>query len=594
MKPFSTFLLLFYTFYGICTVSAQKIKLTGKAGEYCTGMYSKIDWGGPIEPFIKVDLRDFDTPNPKTGNASISLIIFEYKDIDKLGVLDSNGRRRYLCDDSLVNDGLCESKQLNQFIVDANVTSSSNVKTTVLTELGTNDFSFHVTDTGYYCIAAYNPPYDDGKKLNNFNMIVNFHNAYGNLPASEIPLLTAYGLLAVTYAVCLAIYLFPIFKHRAELLLLQKYLAGFFVFLTIEGILTWSLYEVENNNKKYPLPGGVQFYIVFISILNAFKISFSLFLLLIISLGYGVVYPKLPRKLMNLCKIACGVYFLFSVAYAWLSYYTAQSQPTASTTDTSKASDTFEPSSWIILLVTFPLAVIFMGLYFWILTSLRATTQMLTENKQVVKLRMYQKLFRLIFFSLLLLVAAFVVSGILMFNDNLTESIERFWKFNDVLTTFWPACIYFFVFMGIAFIWRPTDSSYLLAVSTQVPTSAGSAIPTSDTIDLEQYDNDFEFDDLRSLESNTNPFESPNDNNIQNSNNYRGENPFDDSNKVEDPFDDGQKDLDEQLKREKEKLKSSNSTGNFELEDETDDEEDNSRNDRNHDDAKKDSKNKSD
>lgn len=568
MQLSSNLFTLFYVFWTLCAVSAQKIKITAKSAEYCTGMYSKVDWGGPVEPFIKVDLKSFDQPNPATGNASLSLIIFEYKDVSQLGVKDSHGVRRYICTDHLVNEGLCTPDQMYQFIVNDNITTSAPVKTTVLTDLGTNDFSYVVGETGYYCIAAINPPF--GGKLNNFEMIVNFHNAFGNLPASQIPLLALYGLLAVVYAVCLCIYLFPIFKHRSELLRLQKYLAGFFVFLTIEDILTWSLYDLLNNNKKYPLPGGIQFYVVFISILNAFKVSFSLFLLLVISLGYGIVYPKLPRKLMNACKIICSVHFLFSVAVAWFSYHTTQAQPTASTTDTSRATDTFDSDAWYILLVTIPLAFIFIGLYMWILTSLRKTTQTLLENKQVVKLKMYQSLFRLIFASILLLLFGFIISTILIFNDNLAESIERFWKFNDVLVTFWPSCVYFIVFIGIAFIWRPTDTSYLLAASTQVPTSAGSAIPTAEVIDLEQqYDNDFEFDDLRSLDSATtrdaNPFE-----NQGNASHNDMNDPFDDSNQLQDPFDDGQQDLDEQLKKEKEKLKSYNNDDHFELGDDSD------------------------
>lgn len=565
MKLLSSFQILYCLFTAICTVTAQKIKLTGKSAEYCTGMYSKIDWGGPVEPFIKVDLKSFISPNPQTGNASLSIIVFEYKDIDILGVTDESGIRSYICDDILINQGLCTEDQRFQFLYNDNSTSFAPIKTDILTDLGTNDFSYIVPETGYYCIAAYNPPYDG--VVNNFDMIVNFHNAFGNLPASEIPLLSLYGLLAVIYAVCLCVYLFPIFKHRSELLLLQKYLAAFFIFLTVESILTWSLYDVKNNNKTYPLPGGIQFYIVFVSILNAFKISFSLFLLLIISLGYGIVYMKLPRRLMNACKIICGVHFILSVAVAWLSYNTLQSQPTASTTDTSKASDAFDSDSWVIIAVTLPLIVIFAGIYLWTLTSLRKTTQLLEENKQVVKLKMYQNLFRLIFGSILLLIFAFVISSILIFNDSLSESIEKFWKFNDVLTTFWPSCVYFIVFIGIAIIWRPTDTSYLLAASTQVPTNAGNAIATADSVDLEQYDNDFEFDDLRSLESNTNSNPFADSKNVVNNTN-----PFDNSNQLEDPFDDGQKDLDEQLKKEKEKLKSPNNDQRFELEDETDDE----------------------
>lgn len=565
------FCFFFLLFSAVCTVNGQKIKLTAKSAEYCTGMYSRIDWGGPMDPFIKVDLKKFNQANPATGAASLSIIVFEYRDIGSLGVIDESGVRRYVCDERLIEQGLCTSDELYQFIVDTNVTTSAAVKTDVLTDLGTNDFSYSVQETGYYCIAAINPPYNG--EINEFEMIVNFHNSFGNLPASEIPLLSLYGLLAVVYVVCLAVYLFPVFRHRSELLLLQKYLAAFFVFLAVEDILTWSLYDVQNNNKSYPLPGGIQFYIVFVSILNAFKMSFSLFLLLIISLGYGIVYPKLPRRLMNFCKIACGVHFLLSVGETWLSYHTLQSQPTASTTDTSKASDTFDSDSWVILIITIPLIIVFMGLYLWILTSLRNTTQMLAEKKQIVKLKMYQNLFRLIFGSVLLLVFAFVLSAVLIFNDSLSESIEKFWKFNDVLTTFWPACVYFVVFIGIAIIWRPTDTSYLLAASTQVPTSASNAIATNQGVDLEQYDNDFEFDDLRSLDSNANPFENPtHDTKSKSKPNHNLDNPFDDSNQLNDPFDDGQKDLDEQLKKEREKLKSSGNNNHFELEDETDNE----------------------
>ncbi|TID13550.1 hypothetical protein CANINC_004908 [Pichia inconspicua] len=565
MIPKKYFSILLWLFTFATAAFAQKIKLTAHSAEYCTGMYSKVDWGGPVEPFIKVDLKKYEAANPETGNASLSIVIFEYQDIDALGVVTESGQKRYVCDETLVSQGLCDSSQLYQFIVDKDASTYAPIKTTVLTDLGTNDFSYIVANTGYYCIAAINPPFNG--ESNNFDLIVNFHNAFGNLPASQIPLLSLYGLLAVVYAVCLCVYLFPVFKHRAELLLLQKYLAGFFVFLTVEDILTWSLYEIRNNNKKYPLPAGIQFYTVVISILNAFKISFSLFLLLIISLGYGIVHLKLPRRLMNVCKIVCGTHFILSAVVAWLSYHTSQTQPTASTTDTSRATDSFDADSWILLGFSVPLIGLFMGIYVWILSSLRNTTQNLLENKQVVKLKMYQKLFRLIFASVLLLIFGFVISNILIFNDNLTESIERFWKINDVLITFWPSCVYFIVFMGIAIIYRPTDTSYLLAASTQVPTSASSAIPNAAAMDLEQYENDFEFDDLRSLESNNNanPFEQPK------THQKSSDNPFDDTNQLEDPFDDGQADLDEQLKQERAKSRSNN---DFQLEEEEEGEDD--------------------
>ncbi|KAH3660021.1 hypothetical protein OGAPHI_007226 [Ogataea philodendri] len=525
---------------------AEKVELTANAAEYCTGMYSRQDWGGPVDPFIKVDVKKF-SKNPDDTHP-LSLVVFEYRDMDYLGTTDNvTGVTNYICTDKFVREDVCPKSELNQFIVSSNNSGNSLIKTAVLTELGTNDFSYHVANTGYYCLAVYDPQYSSSE--GSFSVIVNFHNAFGNLPASEIPKLPLYGLLAVVYAVCLSVYLFQVFKHRSELLLLQKYLAGFFVFLTVENILVWSLYDVENNNKTFPIPNGIKFYISFISMLNAFRVSFSLFLLLIISLGYGVVYPKLQRKTMNKCKLLAAAHFLVSTVFIWFSYYSSQVQPSGSTTNTSKATTTIEANSWVILIITLPLAVLLVVFYFLILTSLQKTVKLLAEKKQIVKLKMYKNLFKLIFGSMLLMVFALIINVVLVFNDSLTESIERLWKFSDVLTDFWPACIYFIVFIGLAIIWRPTDSSYLLAASSQIPTAdngdADPEEPQEIYNNLDQYGNEFEFDDLRSLNSD-NPFGDPPESLPT------PENPFDDP--VQKPSGDNFKiDDDEEEQEDKEK-----------------------------------------
>lgn len=477
---------------------AQKTKLTAAASEHCTGMYNKRDWGGPGDAFIKIDLQSFSDVDPSTDKAAVSLLIFEYQDFDGLGVYDSDaGRTRYICTADLHAKGLCSN--LDEFIVNDSYTSYADISEVLLTETGTNGFSYAVKKTGYYCVAAYNPDFTDN--TNDFNMIVNFHNAFGSLPAAEIPLLPLYGLLAVIYAVCLLIYLFQVYKHRTELLLLQKYLAGFFVFLTFETIITWSLYDLENRITSYPMPAGVKVYIVFVSLLNSFKIAFSLFLLLIISLGYGIVYPKLSKRTMNGCKALSLLLFVFLSAFICLNYYSSETQPGESATDTSYSVDTYESDSWPILAVGIPLAILYVVFYFFILQSMQKTVKALKEQNQVVKLGMYKKLFRLLFISMLLIIFAFIISTIILFNDNIADSIEKLWKFDAALTNFWPSFLYLGVFVGIAIIWRPTDTSYLLAVSSQIPDSE---VPEDEE---ENPENGFEFDDLGSLDGD--PFRDP-------------------------------------------------------------------------------------
>lgn len=492
---------------------ANKMFMTEMDSQICSGMYSKQDWSGPTDPYIKLNVQQFQKfrSDSRDTDIDISIVIFEYRDIDQLGIDLGDGRTRYICDDYMVTMGFCDPDQLNQFVLSGNSTRHE-VLVTDLQSLGDNNITYHIRDTGYYCVASYSPTTVDSKVYaNDYKVLVNFQNAFGSLSAAEIPKLPLYGLLAICYASSLCIYLFQVFRHRTELLLLQKYLALFFVFLTVENILIWSLYEVQNNNKRYPLPSGIKFYLFFVSILNSFKITFSFFLLLIIALGYGFVYPKLNKKLMTRCKILAGVHFLFGVLYLSVNYIRETSvSTTPSTSTTGQASS--NTGSYLSLLTTIPVAITMAVFYFLILSSLSKTVKHLTDNRQVVKLSMYKKLFNLIFASLLAMILALVITTAVFFNDSVTNAIEKFWKFNRVLMDFWPSALYFFVFLGIAVIWRPTDTSYMLAVSQQIPTTDLEANSNNNNNNIsQQYGTEFELDDLQSNDESSpeNPFADP-------------------------------------------------------------------------------------
>jgi len=52
-------------------------------------MYSKNSWGGPVDPYIQVVFVNDSSINPDT-DPIVSLLIFEWKDIDLIGVKDPN------------------------------------------------------------------------------------------------------------------------------------------------------------------------------------------------------------------------------------------------------------------------------------------------------------------------------------------------------------------------------------------------------------------------------------------------------------------------------------------------------------------------
>lgn len=69
---------------------------------------------------------------------------------------------------------------------------------------------YPVSKTGFYCVTTY--PYTDME----YEGVVTFRNAYGELPATQVPKLAFYGGLTILYAL-MGVYVFLVitkFKFR--------------------------------------------------------------------------------------------------------------------------------------------------------------------------------------------------------------------------------------------------------------------------------------------------------------------------------------------------------------------------------------------
>ncbi|CDK28192.1 unnamed protein product [Kuraishia capsulata CBS 1993] len=214
-------------------------------------MYNKEDWDGETKPFIGVDLKTFQLGE---GNkyTPVSIVIYEYREMDALGVGVSDLPTQYICTEELVSKGLWETSDLYLFIVNKEVTQKTGILSTTLSSYGNNGSRYKIIKTGYYCVACASPQ-DWGRQANKFNVEVNFQNSFENLPASRIPRLNFNGFLAIGYVASLSLYLFNLYIHRSKLLTSHKLIAGFFVFLTVESIFTFSFYasssEYENGKQ---------------------------------------------------------------------------------------------------------------------------------------------------------------------------------------------------------------------------------------------------------------------------------------------------------------------------------------------------------
>ena len=439
--------------------------------QVCSGMYSKQDWGGSFKPHIGLTLNQFDTLkyDPKNNNKdekvndkdiSVSYIIFEYKDLVNIGADLGDGRYKFICDDYAINElKVCDEKQKGKFIVNKNVTNST-ILTAQLTHLGHANINYPVNVTGYYCVSTFTQ-YENTV----YNGQVNFQNAFGQLSASEIPKLPAYGILAICYAIALALFGFQFFKKRKEnqILPLQRYLLAMLGFLTFDTVVVWSYYDLVNRIES-PSSGFARFYMIFLALLNAAKITFSFFLLLCISLGYGVVKLKLDKKVMFGCKVLAGFNFIASFVYLFFNYYGGSSNALVST----DSIDTAASGSFLGLLPIIPIAIILSIYYVTILASIRKTTESLHKQRQIIKLNLYQNLFKIIFGSVILTFLGLTLSSFVYLSMSSTEMFEQHWKGSFFIYDFWPSVVFFIVFMAVAWLWRPTETSYMLAISSQV------------------------------------------------------------------------------------------------------------------------------
>lgn len=444
----------------------------GYQSQVCEGMYSKHDYGGSIKPHIGLKLLQYGkdkfvknkpiADQPHEEDIKMTYIIFEYKDFYSIGHYFDDGTVKYICDDLAIEElKICDEKQRGKFIINNNQTNNT-IFTNQLTHLGQANISYPINETGYYCVSTF---------VEDVNMsyrgFINFQNAFGELNASEIPKLPSYGILTLLYAIAIGLFGFQFFKKRKEnqILPLQRYLLAMLGLLTFDTLVVWSYYDLLNRSKN-PGSGFVIFYMVFLSILNACKLTFSFFLLQCIALGYGVVVVKLDKKVMFKSKILAGVHFVASLLYLLSSYYTAS---TASVNSTSSLEDD-SISELAALFPLIPITITLTVYYFLILTSIKKTTTNLNKQRQVIKLKLYESLFKLILLAFMLTFGGIFFGSFIFITMSSTQVVEQSWKATFFLFEFSPSIIYFVIFMGIAWLWRPTETSYMLAVSQQLST----------------------------------------------------------------------------------------------------------------------------
>jgi hypothetical protein len=361
-------------------------------------------------------------------------------------------QREYYCNDETIDASLCNATQKGEYILadDADTLSKMHIRNEAIHLNDPKPINYPVgtgekkqtLKTGYYCVST-------GNWENNvdYEAIVTFRNAYGELPAAQIPKLPFYGGITIVYFVVLCFWGFLYFQNRHDILAVQNYITAILVFLVAEMLMTWGFYDYQNRHGNNV---GNKVLMIVVAVLNAFRNSFSFFLLLIVCMGYGVVKPSLG-KTMTIVRWLAVAHFVFGVIYA-------------------VASLTVHPDDAgpIVLLVILPLSATLTAFYIWTLNSLNLTMKDLMERKQHVKASMYKRLWWCILTSIIVIFGFFFLNSFTFASASGTDFPATHWQTRWFILDGWLNIVYLADVCFVAYMWRPTANNRRFAMSDEV------------------------------------------------------------------------------------------------------------------------------
>ncbi|KAM8904715.1 transmembrane protein 87A isoform 2-T2 [Spinachia spinachia] len=257
---------------------------------------------------------------------------------------------------------------------------------------------------------------------------------YEYLSAAEWPLMTFYMVMCIVYVLLAVLWLALLARHWRDLLRIQFWIGGV-IFL---GMLEKSVYYAEFQSIRYD-GLSVQGAAVFAEALSAVKRTLARILVIIASLGYGIVKPRLGALLHRVVGVGL-LYLIFSSIEGILRVNAAEGD--------------------VVLLVAFPLVVLDSTLCCWIFVSLAQTMKLLKLRRNVVKLSLYRHFTNTLIFAVIVSAVFFLWST----KTFRTSTCLSDWKELWIEDAFWRF-LFSIILSVIMFLWRPSANNQRYAFS---------------------------------------------------------------------------------------------------------------------------------
>lgn len=276
---------------------------------------------------------------------------------------------------------------------------------------------------------------------------VTFRNPYGFIPAELYGFLPFEGARMVAYFFFACFYLFFYIRHRATALPLHHATLVVVAIALAEATAWYAVYQTINlSGEPYCCPFPVS--VVTSLVLQIFRQTSSRTLLLVVSLGYGIVRPRLMAAEWVVIVVVTGAYFVFATV-ARVSEIILVHDVHGESQDKS--------------ILKYQVPGLFMDVIFltWIYFALSSTIRILTEFQQTHKLLLFRRLAT----TIIVFLVFFAIASVPVYFGAL---ITLPWQWAWVQQVLWE-CLNFAVLFAVCIICLPSDNSKLLSYASQLP-----------------------------------------------------------------------------------------------------------------------------
>ncbi|KAH7445208.1 hypothetical protein KP509_02G112600 [Ceratopteris richardii] len=263
-------------------------------------------------------------------------------------------------------------------------------------------------------------------------------NPSGYLPGRMAPLETFYGLMSLAYLMLGVAWISQYVRYWKDILALQNYLT-IIIALGMFEVVLW-FFEYANFNTTGKRPMGITFWAV---TFGTFKKTLSRVLILVVSMGYGVVRPTLGGLTSKVILLG-ATYFLAAEVLDIFEHVGTIS----------------DLSGRARLFLVLPVAILDAIFILWIFRALAKTVEKLQVRRMGAKLELYKNFTNALAISVIISVAWIGYELYFKATDGFGEQWQHAW----IISSFWNI-LTFALLCVICVLWAPSQNSTRYAYS---------------------------------------------------------------------------------------------------------------------------------